>query len=274
MRALGNRVLLVLAALGLAGCVSMDQDFRARLSELDKSADAQGDVEAEVLFGRKVAARLLGGYDGVSDQELQYYVNQVGAYLVQFAGRDEIDFHFLIIQSAEINAYALPGGYIFVTSAAVAAMRNEAELAGVLAHEIAHVREKHIVKALDIRGVSAGAALGQLTSGGNDAFRVALTQASQAALAILTDDGLQQEDEFDADELAFYILVQGGYDSQAYLNFLARIDQNQQLSTREVSRTHPDMSTRLSRLQGLREANGLDNLQYAVVEDRFLTFKR
>jgi predicted Zn-dependent protease len=274
MRALGSRVLLLLAALGLAGCVSIDQDFRVRLSALDKSADAQVDVEAEVRFGRQVAARLLGGYDGVPDQELQRYVNQVGAYLVQFAGRDELNFHFLVIQSAEINAYALPGGYIFVTSAAVAAMRNEAELAGVLAHEIAHVREKHIVKALDIRGVSAGAALGQLTSGGNDAFRVALTQASQAALAILTDDGLQQEDEFDADELAFYILVQGGYDSQAYLNFLARIDQNQQLSTREVSRTHPDMPTRLSRLQGLREANGLDNLQYAVVEDRFLTFKR
>ncbi|MFT4675865.1 MAG: hypothetical protein ACI9K8_001609, partial [Reinekea sp.] len=60
MRTLGWQVVLVLAALGLAGCVSMDQDFRVRLSALDKSADAQVDVEAEVRFGRQVAARLLG----------------------------------------------------------------------------------------------------------------------------------------------------------------------------------------------------------------------
>ena len=258
----------------LAGCssVSTEGEFRARLSDLYQPVDSAADVSAEIRFGRTVAARYLGGVDGVDNNLMQRYVSTLGAYLVQYSGRSDIDFHFMVVDVPTINAYAMPGGYIFLTSGALALMQNEAELAGVLAHEIAHVREKHIVKALNIRGLSSGGTLSQLASGASDAFRVALDQATDLALGILQEDGLQREDEFSADEIALLIMVQAGYAPDAYSDYLLRVSQTQGVALAQVSQTHPSFVDRLDNLASVKNANGLNGLNYALLADRFKVF--
>jgi predicted Zn-dependent protease len=266
-----HTVALLLPLLLVSACttVSTDGDFRARVSDLIKAADNAADVDAEIRFGREVAARYLGVVDAVENNELQRYVSTLGGYLAQYSGRSELVFRFRVVDSPTINAYAMPGGYIFLTSGTLALMRNEAELAGVLAHEIAHVREKHIVKALNIRGLGSGATLSQLASGASDAFRVALDQATDAALSILQADGLQQEDEFSADEIGLFIMVQAGYNPDAYSDFLARVSHSAGSDLAQVAQTHPSFVDRLDKIEVVKTTHGLNDLEYALLVDRF-----
>jgi predicted Zn-dependent protease len=267
-------VLSLCLVVTIVGCATKATDddaqaFRKRWSELYTPSFEAADVEAEVRFGREVAARLLGERDGVENEALQQYVNTLGRYLAQFGGRDDIDFYFRVIESDVVNAYAMPGGYIFLTSEALSLMTNEAQLAGVLAHEIAHVSEKHVVKALNIKS-AGGATLVQLTSGANDAFRVALEQAADQALTLLTESGLQHQDEYDADELGMFIMVQAGYDPTEYVQYMSVVASANKSLLSEMSHTHPPMSSRLTQLENALKSNNLENLNYAVMESRFL----
>ena len=250
-----------------------EPDFRARWSDSLMAVDEQANTLAEVRFGRDVAARMLVDIDGVEDRELQTYVNTLGKYLAQYAARPEIDFYFWVIESETINAYAIPGGYIFITSGAYRLLTNEAELAGVLAHEIAHVKQKHIVNALDIKAVGSGASLTQLTSGASDAFRIALGQATEQAVTLLTADGLQQTDEFEADEIGLTIMVQAGYSPDAYVNYLQRVSQHSGEPVSELSQTHPTFTERLANLADVKTQYGMNNLNYAIVEERFARYR-
>lgn len=265
-------VMLGITALLLVACNTNppQDDFRVRWSQLDVPDLQQVDVEAEVRFGREVAARFLGGYDGTKDASLQQYVNTVGQYLVQFSGRSDIEFHFWVVESEQMNAYAAPGGYIFVTDSAINLMQNEAELAGVLAHEIAHVTQRHIVNALDIKAISGSASLTQFASGANDAFRVAFEQATDQALLLLQEDGLQHQDEYEADEVGTLIMVQAGYDPKPYQKYLSRVALAAPEQLAVLSKTHPPLTSRVQQLRSVHKENAIQNLDYPVMEERFL----
>ncbi|MEJ2044138.1 MAG: M48 family metalloprotease [Reinekea sp.] len=256
----------------IAACssVATQDNFRARWSQLDVPDLQTADVEAEVLFGREVAARFLGENNGVDNASLQVYVNTLGQYLVQFCGRSDLEFHFWVIESDLVNAYAMPGGYVFVTSAAIDLMHNEAELAGVLSHEIAHVTQRHIVNALDIRGSARGRTLTQISAGASDVYRVAFEQVTEQALSLLREDGLQQVDEFEADEVGTLIMVQAGYQPTAYSRYLNRVNHADAAPLQELSKTHPSINLRLQRLRIVQQENALQNLGYPVMEHRFL----
>jgi beta-barrel assembly-enhancing protease len=256
----------------IAACssVATQDNFRARWSQLDVPDLQTADVEAEVLFGREVAARFLGENNGVDNASLQVYVNTLGQYLVQFCGRSDLEFHFWVIESDLVNAYAMPGGYVFVTSAAIDLMHNEAELAGVLSHEIAHVTQRHIVNALDIRGSARGRTLTQISAGASDVYRVAFEQVTEQALSLLREDGLQQVDEFEADEVGTLIMVQAGYQPTAYSRYLNRVNHADAAPLQELSKTHPSINLRLQRLRIVQRENALQNLGYPVMEHRFL----
>jgi predicted Zn-dependent protease len=159
---------------------------------------------------------------------------------------------------------------VFITHAAIELMENEAELAGVLAHEIAHVTQRHIVKALDIKS-SAGASLVQVASGANDAFRVAFEQATDQALMLLHEEGLQHQDEYEADEVSALIVAQAGYDPLAYRHYLQRIATARPEQLQELSKTHPSITSRIKQLNSVHKENAIQNLDYPVMEQRFLT---
>lgn len=244
--------------------------FRPRISALAYEPDSRIDVEAEVNFGREVAARILGRFDGVEDIDKQRYLNLVGRSLAFVSGRSDITFRFYLVESEQINAYAAPGGYVFVTSAAVDAMEDEAELAAVLAHEVAHITKKHIVNALNIKGTDSSAGLSQILGRGSETTRVAFSQAMDVAMDMLFDKGLQSSDEYEADEVALLILAGAGYDPEALPRYLERIASSESNSLSTVSDTHPEFDVRLKAIRLALKEHELEGLNLATQKERFI----
>jgi len=182
---------------------SAEEDWRRRPSAGD--VVEKEDIQAEIAFGREVAARLIGRYRLYDNESVLKYVTLVGRTLTQNTNRPEIEFHFAVLDTPEINAYAAPGGYVFVTKGALEKMQDESELAGVIAHEVAHISEKHVVKELKIKGdeSSATAGLARLIGGTSDAARSAFAQAVDKAMDVLLKDGYKREDEVQADRTGF-----------------------------------------------------------------------
>ena len=106
-------------------------------------------TEYEVKLGRTVAAIILGKNKQSTNNKLIKYVNLVGQTIVETGGRKDINYYFTILESDKANAVAAPGGYVFITSSLLNMIKNEAELAGVLAHEIAHINEKHVFNMIE-----------------------------------------------------------------------------------------------------------------------------
>ena len=105
-------------------------------------------ADEETQIGRQLAGNLLGAAPLAKDDKLQRYVNRVGRWVASQSERPDLKWHFGVLEAPDLNAFALPGGYVFVTRGLVELMADESELAGVLAHEIAHVMLQHHLKVL------------------------------------------------------------------------------------------------------------------------------
>ena len=110
----------------------------------------------EIAAGRQVAASLLAVVPTLNDPQLQRYVNQLGRWLASHSERPDLPWHFAVIDSPDLNAFAIPGGYILITRGLYQSLSDPAELAGVLSHEIAHVVARHHLKARLLRKGLAG----------------------------------------------------------------------------------------------------------------------
>lgn len=263
---------LLLAAICLvpdAACAA--DDFRQRMSQDGgESFSQEEDVKAEIFFGRVLAARILGKYPYYANDKVNSYVNKVGKGLAQFAGRPEIEFRFAVLDTNTVNAFAAPGGYIFVTKGALSRMEDEAELAAVLSHEIAHVTEKHIVKELNIKGTDASAVSGfaQVLGGGTGAVKAVFSQMVDQAAGILFEKGLKKQDEFDADRVAVIISSNAGYDTLALKRYLGRISAAES-ETKSLVGTHPSFGDRVRNVEAVLTENQLLDKKYALVKERF-----
>lgn len=253
--------------------LSAAQDFRSRVNtDILSAKSLEADVKAEIEFGREVAALILGNYKLVDMEELTSYVNLVGQTVAQHSGRPEIEYYFAVLDSDEINAYTAPGGYVFVTRGALAIMQDEAELAAVLAHEIAHVTRKHIVKELNIRGSdNAGLAgsVAHLLGGASDPTRVAFVQALENAMDLLFTSGLKKEDEYESDQVGTMLLATTGYDPQALYRYLQRVKTAKEEQVSVLNNTHPSFSERLAALDRLIQEEEFGSLAGKIVEGRF-----
>lgn len=164
--------------------------------------------EEETRIGKQISGNLLGAVPLVRDDKLQRYVNLVGNWVALQSGRKDIAWHFGVLDTEDINAFAAPGGYVFVTKGLYRRLNNEAELAGVLGHEIAHVSQKHHLKVL--KQSSLIGALGQAASSkakGSD-------QAVQNLIgngAEIMARGLDKNAEFEADRIGVVYAARAGY---------------------------------------------------------------
>ncbi len=245
---------------------------RKRIStEILQNTYTLEDIRKEIEFGREMAAIILADFKMLSNQQVQKYLNLVGHSLLQHSSRQEIPFRFALINSPIINAYAAPGGYIFVTRSAVNLMQSEAELAGVLAHEIAHVTQRHIVKALKIRASddSATSDLGQILGGASSTANVVFDQAVSQAIEILFSKGLQREDEYDADEVGIVLTALAGYDPGAYVQYLRRIEPYVSQKGAQMNKTHPPIKSRIKKIERIMRNEGLDEMQGFINVARF-----
>lgn len=246
-----------------------DSDWRKRPS-LGETVTTD-DITAEIAFGREVGARILGRYKLYDNPAVMKYVNLVGRSLAQNTNRPELEFHFAVLETDEINAYAAPGGYVFITKGALALVKDESELAGILAHEIGHIAGKHVVKELNIKGTddSAVSGLARLVGGSSESARLAFSQAVDKALDMLFKDGYKREDETGADKGAAVLAALSGYDPSGLARYLERIKAVKGRQTTVLDKTHPSYEARIALLKDTIAQEGIDPAGFKTYKERF-----
>jgi predicted Zn-dependent protease len=203
-------------------------------------------TEDEIRIGKQVAGDLLGAAPLVRDDTLQQYVNTVGRWVALQSSRPDLPWKFGVIESDDINAFAAPGGYVFLTRGLYKRLNNEAELAGVLAHEIAHVSKKHHLDLL-----KKSALIGMLAQSiSKEARGDASVQNLIGNGAEMLARGLDKEAEFEADRIGAVYAAKAGYDAwglPTVLQDMATLkDNDNRLSL--LYKTHPSAADRLTRL--------------------------
>ncbi|MDX2471196.1 MAG: M48 family metalloprotease [SAR324 cluster bacterium] len=233
-------------------------------------------IKSEISFGRNLAAKLLANETLSSQKRLTEYVALIGRGLAENIGRPELNYYFGVVQSDNINAYALPGGYIFITSKAIELMKNEAELVGVLAHEIAHVNRRHVLKAVKFKSseneLFADAEI--LVGGGVFKGLQTIDVMMDKAFQVLFDKGLEEHYEFEADRLALDLMQVVEYNPKAYVDYLKVVAQNTKQSSNSIyTKTHPPLSSRIRKLEGLLK--GMESTDDGTInEKRFKKYVR
>jgi len=209
--------------------------------------------EEEQAIGREVAAKVLGIYKLYRDPGLTRYVNLVGSYVARFSDDPDRTYRFAILDTDTINAYSCPGGYIFITKGLLDIVDNEAELAAVLGHEIAHVTLKHVLKEIKRANVlSAGTSLAadKAIKGGGMGQEMA-KKISQKAMEVLLTKGLAKKDEYESDGKGFATACRAGYNASDYLKFLEKMDQiTSSPGMAVLVKTHPTPANRIKELKG------------------------
>ena len=257
MNRLRTRLLVVALGLAFAGQAAA----LSRLGEAQdlfnfgkKAADANREMtlEEEIELGRGLGARVLAVAPLVDDPALQQYVNRVGLWLALQSERPDLPWRFGVIDSTEVNAFAMPGGTILITSGLYDRLRDEAELAGVLGHEIAHVVEKHQLNAIR---KAAGRALmadlaGEVTArSGEQAVRMFGDEVFQAGMNVF-GKGLDKQDEYDADQRGMVLAARGGYNPYGLAGVLQTLDSSGGANggMALMLSTHPNPGDRIERL--------------------------
>ncbi|MDO8412673.1 MAG: M48 family metalloprotease [Gallionellaceae bacterium] len=245
------------------------ENWRERASAEEEITSS--DIAAEIAFGQEISARILGRYRAYDNPALIKYVNLVGLSLARSTNRPELSFHFMILDTTEVNAYAAPGGYVFITLGALQLMKDESELAGVLAHEIAHVTEMHVVKELKIKGKddSAVSGLAQLVGGSSESARLAFAQAVDQGFDMIFKDKYKREDEMQADKTAITICALSGYDASALANYLERTRAVKE-RVADSDTTHPSFNARIAQINDVITKDSIDIGKLATNQKRFV----
>ncbi len=209
--------------------------------------------EGEAEMGREQHPKVLAEFGGAyEDPELSRYISSIGNFLAQTSERPDLNYTFTILDTPVVNAFALPGGYVYITRGLLALAENEAEVAGVLGHEIGHVTARHTAErygqtvAANIAGVGLGVLLGG--------------EAAQAGSALggLLLRSYSREQEFESDMLGGRYLARAGYDTKAMAGFLSQLQahsrleaelagQPEQADAFNIMQTHPRTTDRIER---------------------------
>lgn len=257
-------------ALGLSACAINPATGQANIVTMSE--------KRELEIGAEEHAKVMQSMALLTDDELNAYVNEVGQRLAAVSDRPDLDFKFTIIDSPEINAFALPGGYVYINRGLLAYLNSEAELAAVLGHEIGHITARHAVQqqsrgslarvASGVGGVVAAVATG---SGyiGSQIMDVGSLWA-QAGLS-----GFGREHELEADTLGAEYLLRAGYNPQAVITVVTVLKNqedfntkvaNQQPSYHGLFATHPRNDTRLQ--QAISSVGALPASQATLVDNQ------
>jgi predicted Zn-dependent protease len=244
-------------------------DGKDQKSGLSLGKTSQDD---EIKIGREIAGNLLGAAPLVKDDALQKYVNEVGRWVASQSERPDLPWHFGVIESEDINAFAAPGGYVLLTKGLYRKIENEAELAGVLGHEIGHVIKKHHLKLLQksqLLNLGAGV-LGESAGKGNDSIKKLIGSGAEICARSLDKDA-----EFEADRIGVVLGTRAGYDPYGLPEVLNEIGHSSKDDNRValLFKTHPLPDDRLAKL-GDAIGDRLDGVSDGkTLADRFYKMK-
>jgi predicted Zn-dependent protease len=226
------------------------------LGSLARGASAMT-TEEEKKLGKKVLLEIQKEADFVSDLNVQAYVERIGYSLVDQLGPTPFEFKFYVVNTLDPNAFAIPGGYIFVTTGLIVLADNEQEIAGVLAHEISHVTQRHVAQMIEkskrlnlatLAAMLAGIIAGR--GGAGTAAAVSMAQATAGALTLK----YTREMETDADQNGLHLLTKAGYDPGALITFFNKLQKVSLAMAPNIPAyllTHPATENRISLLENL-----------------------
>jgi len=213
--------------------------------------------EQEYYIGRTVGAVVLDKYKPLADARANAYLNTLGQTLAQASNRPELfaGYHFLILNTDDINAFATPGGHIFITRGLLRCCRTEDALAAVLAHEIAHVELGHGMKAIEkarmTEALTVLAQEGAKSLGGREVAQ--LTQAFGGVISDITNtmitNGYSRSYEYQADRAAVALLQRMGYPPGALIGMLEVMSDRIKPGGTDFSKTHPSPRNRINELK-------------------------
>jgi predicted Zn-dependent protease len=226
--------------------------------------------EEEVAIGRQISGNLLGAAPLVKDRQLNQYVSHVGRWVASQSERPDLPWHFGVIESNDINAFAAPGGYIFITLGLYRLLQNEADLAGVLGHEIGHVIRKHHLKILQqSKLLEAGSQALTSSVGNNDAVQKLIGSGAE-----IVSRSLDKNAEFEADSIGVVLATRAGYDAYGLPSVLQQIGHTAKDdgSVALLFKTHPLPEDRLDKLS-VAMGDRFDKVKGGDVAQRFYRVK-
>lgn len=251
------------APLDIGGLINKAIDTGTKLKE----ANREFSQDEEVQLGDNIAATLLGGWPLSKDANLQRYVNRVGRWVAMHSDRPDLPWTFGVIDARTVNAFAMPGGTILVSRGLIDRLANESELAGALAHEIAHVVLKHQLSAIrssanaDVWASVGQQAAGERISRSGGGY---IAHVGEGALANLAIDSvkngvflrpLDRSMEYQADRMGVILATRAGYDPYGLPGVLEVLGTMQgDGSGVDIMETHPAPSDRLAELEKLMPA--------------------
>ncbi len=261
-------IFVVINLLTLAAEVADGGRRRIHVTSADQELSA--DWQTETWFGRQLAARILGTIPLWDKFEANKYLNLVGRSVAIFSASPGAVFTFAILDSEKVNAFATPGGYVFITKGALLLMKDEAELAGVLGHEIAHVSCHHMATSLGLsrRQESTLGGLAVLVGGATGSYRQVLSQGMERAMNLLLEKGYQQNQELEADRIGIQLAVFAGYRKDGLLCFLKRAQRFEPAESSDQEE-HPRWKVRMEALENTMEQINLESGAGKTMKERF-----
>ena len=287
-----RRAIALLLTLGCCGCAALQsgiKDAGGRVLSVVSSDAPRGKVfevqdtarsltqEEEHFLGRAVAARILTLYKPAAGAAVNQYLNRVGAVVGAHSGRPTTfgGYHFKALESSDLNSFAAPGGFIFITTGLLKRLQSEEALAGVLAHEVAHVELRHgisaiqpsnLARALNVAGKAASVLncaeqVGQLG--------VAFEGAINDVVEKIIEKGYSREQEYEADARAVVIASTAGYDAAALGRLVSALQDEIGAKSGGLFGSHPHPQDRVTALQGVELPRQVSQSAVALRSKRF-----
>ncbi len=282
-----------LGALALTAALVVGSGAEAddiQLPDMGSPADAVLSKSEENRVGRAIMAHIRQTGQVVEDPLITEYINEIGLRIAAHANDGGHRFEFFVVDDERINAFALPGGFIGVHTGLLEATRNEDELAGVIAHEVAHVTQRHIARAIHANqrqsilttALMLGALVAGVAGGSSDAVQAGIAVAQ--GTAVQSQINFTRSNEYEADRIGISALHDAGYDPHGMASFFEVMSRQQpatpELRAPEFLRTHPVTTARIAearnRAQEYPRRQKSDSTNYGiarsrVVVDRFET---
>jgi len=283
IKTIRRNLAIILVAAGLTVTVGLPA-AEINLPDIGSPADAVLSKNDENQLGRAIMRQVRASGELVEDPLVTEYINEIGYQLAAQANADgDHEFAFFVVDNPVINAFALPGGFIGVHTGLLEATRNEDELAGVLAHEVAHVTQRHIARSIHASqrqsllstAIMLGAILAGAAGAGSDAMQgaIAVAQGSAAQQQI----NFTRSNEYEADRVGISALASAGFDPQGMGSFFEVISRGTSLSQTRVPeflRTHPVSSARIaesrSRAREYAPVHTADSVTYGIARARMI----
>ena len=225
-------------------------------------------LETEIRMGREYAQMIDSTVKLVQDPVITEYVNRIGQNIVRNSDA-KVPFTIKVIDSEEVNAFALPGGFFYVNSGLLLVADEEAELAGVMAHEVAHVAARHAMRQMTRGALANIASIPLIFVGGGIGYAARSAAGIGVPMSFMKfSRGFEDE----ADYLGLQYMYKAGYDPQSFLTFFEKLQAKEKKKPGTLSKvfaSHPPLDSRVSKIQRQTDATLPSRLHYVVTTSEF-----